>query len=254
VLRCTGTPDSIELETKMNQNLETRGWYNIRPKGTIEPGNDNRGFGFVATPFPCDTGSLVNDVEFFKKIVETVREDAKFEVDMDQIYLVGFSNGASMVLKLMCEVGHLFAGSAIHAPGLAPQYLPSAAECFNYSAKPHVAFCGTGDVFYMGIPYGIRFEPGGTRPMPNHVDAYSAANGCGAEETVTLQNESTLCKRKTNCAVDGRVTTLEWCTIEGLGHIWPGSDCCESPEMHDRPVTVVDGTAHLLDFFAETMN
>jgi poly(3-hydroxybutyrate) depolymerase len=90
--------------------------------------------------------------------------------------------------------------------------------------------------------------------MPNHVDAYSAANGCSAEETITLQNESTLCKRKANCAVDGRVTTLEWCTIDGLGHIWPGSDCCESPEMHDRPDTDVDATAHLLDFFAETMN
>jgi len=250
---CTGTPDSIDLETKMNQNLDTRGWYNIRPKGTIEPSSNARGFGWVSTPFACNTGSLVNDVAFFEKIVETLRDDEKFEVAMDQIFIVGFSNGASMVLKLLCEAGGLFAGSAIHAPGLAPEFFPTAEECLNYSPKPHMAFCGTGDVFYMGIPYGIRFEPGGLLPLPNHIDAIAEANGCSTDETVTLQNDSTTCTRRNECSVNGKATTLEWCTIDGMDHIWPGSDCCESPAMHDRPDTDVDATTHLLDFFQELL-
>lgn len=56
------------------------------------------------------TESNTEDVEFFKAVVEKLKED--YHVDMSRIYLAGFSNGGMMAYKAAHQAGDFFAAFA----------------------------------------------------------------------------------------------------------------------------------------------
>ncbi|MGJ3238083.1 MAG: alpha/beta hydrolase family esterase [Anaerolineae bacterium] len=57
-----------------------------------------------------------DDVQILRDLIERVDRD--FRVDLERVYLIGFSNGGTMAFQAVCEAPELFAGMASVAGGM----------------------------------------------------------------------------------------------------------------------------------------
>ena len=77
-------------------------------------------------------------------------------------------------------------------------------------------FNGTADFL---VPYN-----GGAYPSaPASFAAWADRNGCTDTPTITHDAGTVTCETHTECTDDAAVTL---CTVEGMGHCWPGTDFC----------------------------
>jgi polyhydroxybutyrate depolymerase len=124
---------------------------------------------------------------------------------------------------------------------------------------PVLAFHGTADAFQpyhggRGILTQFQMLPG----APESIRYWTQWNGCTDKTSITYQRGTATCVTHPDCK-QGATVTL--CTIEGMGHQWPGHTFTISsakarqlgmPEMFSRlgPGTNdLDATAMLLRFF-----
>lgn len=78
------------------------GFVYVAPDGL----KDSNGKGYWnASEFCCDfDNSQVNDVEFIKKLIESIKSSDQIgRIDTDKIYLIGYSNGAFLASTIACS-------------------------------------------------------------------------------------------------------------------------------------------------------
>lgn len=153
-----------------------------------------------------------DDVHFAELIVEWLAANAC--TDRENVFSFGFSNGASMVLRLGCERADLFraiapvAGSNSFAQGL-PSGMSAAEACAP--SRP-IAFLGAS-----GSDDHLEARLDGWR-------IFAEKNGCdiSTPATPTFTSATTSCVQYAGC----NSSMVEFCTIAGMRHEWSG---------HQRP-------------------
>ena len=164
---------------------------------------------------PGSDAAAVDDVGFIEAAAADARQ--RFGVRADAIYVVGFSNGGSMVQRLAIESRYPFAGFA--AVASAP--------------RVHTGACAAGAAA-AGVRHGRPVEPGAT------------ADGCGCRWCTASRRRPPPCGNGAQrlqlptatpepAAPAAGVSALllaaaaptahawRWITIDGLGHHWAGA-------------------------------
>lgn len=193
-------------------------WQNFYPATGLAGRAEEEGFIFA---FPqaylneWNDGSIgrheEDDVQLLRDLVERIDRD--FRINRDRIYLVGFSNGGTMVYRAACEAPDLFAG--IVAVG-GTMRSAQADECEGVQI-PVLVIHGTGDevvpfdgnIYRYAVRSGVAFWARRNECDIDSVPAYSEALFENGYRTYFFSD-----------CPDGNLVMLH--ALQDVGHIWPG--------------------------------
>ena len=219
---CGSSPEKFEMESQMNGGTNKFNYYNIYPKGTTT----STSLGWNAGFSKCSTGGLVNDVDFTRAVLLFALEELC--VDQTRVFGGGFSNGGSMIFNVSCELPQYFRGFGF--VGMLPPSEAYPHSC-SVDAKPFFGFCGSQD--------GIC-----ATGMAGWFAKYAIEANCNDRAKEIAESSTTTCYSHDDC----RTGPVRFCGITGLGHCWPGNDCCDSQCSNQNPANI-DTSAALLRFW-----
>jgi polyhydroxybutyrate depolymerase len=177
----------------------------------------------------------VDDVEFALAIVESI--GTEMCIDTNRVYSTGFSNGGFMSHRLGCVASDVFAAIG---PVAGVIMIPDE-QCTPPRAVPVMHLHGTADG-------SVTWEGNGMVPhisVPGSIAGWVDRNGCDPDPTVTFEQGDTTCETWSGCGDDGAEVVL--CTIEGMGHCWPGDPQCTG--LMETPSVTVQASEVVADFF-----
>lgn len=149
----------------------------------------------------------IDDVGFIAALV--AQERKRLSLSARQVFGTGFSNGAMLLHRIVCE-----------APGTFHAIAPvSGGPMINSCDRPQpVATLMIQGKLDDRIPWDGGTVRGTPRlPMANIVADIAARNGCGAGAEVFREAEGLTCWQRTGCSA-----ALQWCALHEVGHQWPG--------------------------------
>lgn len=205
------TAEWMESTSAFHRAGATEGYVVVYPEGFRRTFNAG-----VCCGLAVERG--VDDVAFFRAIMEDLRSVLPIQ---DRAYVTGFSNGAMMNFRLMCEVPGMIAAAAPFA-GSAPMD-----NCVSGHRIP---------VLYMnGSEDRVALE-GGQREVTSRFDstsdtltnprealaAIARRNSCGSSMRRGLRIDAidSTCEAFEGCPAGAQV---RFCVIPRLGHAWPGA-------------------------------
>lgn len=235
-----GGGEKVAASSGMAAAADAAGFVALFPNAAGSQWNDGR----------ATTASGVDDVGY----IQAVAADAalRFGVDPNRVFVAGISNGGLMAQRLACEASGSFQGFGVVAANL-PADLR--ASCRPAVARPMVFFNGTSDPImpFAGgeIRSGRRAGAGGLVESRAQTEAFwSGVNGCfGGAQTTPLADST---DDGTTVSLDqpqGCAAPLEFFTIEGGGHTWPGSPTAQSSRLAGAVSRDIGATPTLVDFF-----
>jgi polyhydroxybutyrate depolymerase len=171
----------------------------------------------------------VDDVGFIRAVVADIQAAAC--VDPQRIYATGLSNGGFMANRLGCEASDLFAAVA---PVVGALRIPLG-ECTPERPVPVFAFNGVQDSL---VPYADGVAT---------IDRWVELDGC-APEPMVEELDGGNCQTWSGCDGDSEV---RFCTLDPMGHCWPGGDPEFCYSFIGPYSDTVDATARMLDFFEQ---
>jgi polyhydroxybutyrate depolymerase len=150
----------------------------------------------------------VDDVGFLAHVVQLVAQVRP--IDLNRVYITGFSNGGMMALRAACERPDVFAAAAAVAATLQ-------VPCRGRTAVSALLLNGQQDktVPYTGATYS-RFLHTPLTPVATAARRLAVRSGCDAVRTTSSYRYSTRTYR--GC---GRGSALTVITAPRLGHHWP---------------------------------
>jgi polyhydroxybutyrate depolymerase len=187
----TSDNESQMRYSEMNATSDERGFVVAYPDGL------NNAFNAGS----CCGGSAdtVDDLGFARAIVEQI--GARACIDMRRVYSTGLSNGGMMSFHLGCDAADLFAAIA---PVVA--FVPDP-TCEPTRGVPVLGLIGTADAV-------VTYD----RANPQN-EMWAVRNECKTGP-MTVSHGASSCKVWTDCRDDVEV---QICSLEGMGHCWPGS-------------------------------
>jgi polyhydroxybutyrate depolymerase len=192
------------LFSGMNATADAEGFIVAYPEGVMNSWNAGECCGVAQ-----EQG--IDDVGFVRALVEAIEAEAC--VDPARIFATGMSNGGFMTNRLACEASDLFAAFAPVSAALVT--IP----CAPARAIPTMIFNGTQDAL---VPYDGGLFFGAQETFAFWVEA----SGCEGAPVTTYDEGAATCETFDSCD-EGAAVTL--CTIEPMGHCWPGNDFCPFP-------------------------
>ncbi len=183
-----------------------------------------------------------DDVGFIAQMIQELEHT--FAIDARRIYATGISNGGLMTNRLACELSETIAAVATVAPAGLIQ------SCRPARAIPVMDIHGTGDrcnPFEGGVPPLRACANVDYRRMSPHkmVSAWRAILGCSAEAIPAYEQGAASCVSYRQCQRGGEV---EFCQVEGMGHVWPSGSQYVSPRLVG-PVSYDISFDQIWDFF-----
>jgi polyhydroxybutyrate depolymerase len=159
----------------------------------------------------------LDDVGFTRAVYDVVRQHVN--VDPTRIYATGFSNGAFMADRLVCEASDIFAAVFEASGGIQTTPMSS---CQPQYRTAILGTHGTSDSF---VPY-----QGDADSMAQFASAYGCSSSTVPATFPTSVGDGTqsgdvTCVTYTGCPSNTEVT---FCTIHDGGHCWYGSPSCGS--------------------------
>lgn len=199
-----------------NDHAQENGYIVVYPQGRML--GDIQGW---------ETDPESPDIVFVDEILAAL--DDEFGLDEDRIFSGGISNGAGFSYTLACTRGDVIAAIGPVAGGM-PM------DCPFTRSVPAIVFYGT--------------EDGGFDRGQTSATAWSQRNGCSVDTEQVFQNGDATCDAWTEC-LDG--SDVEFCTIDGGGHTWPGSSFAAFFEMvgQGKTSTDLDATDRMWQFFEQ---
>jgi polyhydroxybutyrate depolymerase len=199
------------LFSNLNATAESSGFVVVYPNGLKNSVNGNQSWN---AGLCCAFGDEErDDVGFVDALLDEL--SSRLCIDRKRVYATGMSNGGFMAYRLACERAERFAAIAPVAGVLG---IP-AESCQPSRAIPVIHFHGTADAL---VPYdggGVSSFPS----VPDSIAGWASRNGCSGQPTQTFANGAAHCETTKGCA-EGAELTL--CTIDGMGHCWPGQSFC----------------------------
>jgi polyhydroxybutyrate depolymerase len=176
----------------------------------------------------CELAAQVNtnvdDVGFVRAMIDAVSQ--QLCIDPKRIFAAGFSNGGMLAHRLACELSDKIAAITAVSGGMGDVDLDTMPTeqlfaCNPGRQVPVLHIHGTQDACY---PFDGGFGPLSLvtfEPVRVTVQNWVARNGCSnGPPTTVLTNGAATCNLYP-CPHAGEV---EFCTIDGGGHYWPGGD------------------------------
>lgn len=158
----------------------------------------------------------IDDVGFIAKMITEIKKN--YAVDEKRIYATGISNGAMMSYRLACELSDTIAAAAPVAPPFVPEVC---AQCPLPVSIIHTQ--GTADpcALYEGgtCDSCLGSKPIAAQSAKGMVNFWAKKNACSTEPTTIYKKGNAHCELYAQCQGG---TEVEFCTIEGGGHTWPG--------------------------------
>jgi polyhydroxybutyrate depolymerase len=198
-------------------------------------------------------GQEVNDVEFIRSLIDELKKQQP--IDPRRIYVTGFSNGASMALRVGAELADRVTAIAPVAGaswlenlqpvrGISLMYLTGTADPLNPLEG------GAPKLGRLSRAQGKVDTPTPQSKPKNSLDVLMAqwtqALRCTAAPTADATVNGVRTRRHSGCRDDADVAFV---TIEGLGHIWAGG-VNQMPEiLVGKPTDKLNATDVIWDFF-----
>ena len=226
-----GTKERQEAYTAMGERGSARGYIVVTPQALGSPA----GWNLFSDP------TRANDYGLVDALITDLSE--RLCVDEDRVYAAGHSNGSAFTGLLACRPPHQFAGVAMVAAFIPPEY----SNCPAGGKAPSiVAFHGTEDP---GIPYeggfvegitvgGTFFIPGVRDTLDNYADHYD----CKPHLKENTPAQNVVRHRYDKCTERSRLALY---SIIGGGHEWPGGITPQT-STHKHQFSA---TKAILDFF-----
>ncbi len=157
-----------------------------------------------------------DDVAYLKSLIETFTRD--YNTDPERIYLVGYSNGGAMAMRLACDLH-----SRIAAISVTAMTQPSDLDCPHRDPMPALFIHGALDPI---VPAEGLAAQGGMAALLSLAQTkalWATRNLCAGVEPVRISNQiegpdEARITRYTGCAA-----SLETVVLTGQGHDWPGA-------------------------------
>jgi len=156
----------------------------------------------------------IDDVGFIRAMLDDLA--ARFPIDDRQIFVTGFSNGASMTFRVGAELSDRVAAIA---PVSGHLWLP------GVSLKrpvPMLYIIGTADPLNPLAGGEVPLPWGGADRMAPSRDSilrWAKASGCHTDPKTLRDSNGVMILVYASPEHD---TEVLFCTVEGLGHVWPG--------------------------------
>lgn len=238
-----GTAEVAIESTGWREKADKEGFLVVFPDATRT--DLSKPAGFLRNPQVWNDGARrgytsreeVDDVGFIEAMMAEIQSN--YVVDKKQIFITGFSNGASMAYRLGAELSHLVAAIAPVSGHLwvNPSKLERPVSLLAISGEddPLNPLKG-GDVH---LPWGTTAH---RPPIAQSVARWAKLLGCGSEPHTTskvigVNTLSYICSH-------GEVMLY---TVEGLGHVWPGG----KPVLHERIVGPTNDNLNATDLIWE---
>jgi len=184
----------------------------------------------------CDWTSCEDDVGFLLSITQSVKEGLL--VDPDRFYLLGNSNGGSMVQRLGCDYPEHYA-----AVGIMIYQMPPGHACGPQETLPMFHYYAELDD---GVPPDGKPSPYGWvyTSAEDNTRVWAETMGCSGPavswQTPLAQENGLQCEAYTDCQVEGAAVVS--CGDPAAGHEWAAqridaipADCVAPAQKQDLP-------------------
>lgn len=165
----------------------------------------------------------VDDVGFMRALVGALSRE--MPVDRRRVYVAGFSDGARMAYRVACELSARVAAVAVVSGSLVD------AACAPRRPVPLIAFHGTADdeVPYRDSSFSTAagMPPRGASGLPPSVVFWATIDRCRSVQA-TRYAPHVMLTRFVGCVADVNLYSLD-----GGGHVWPGSEEDGEPAAHE---------------------
>ncbi len=148
----------------------------------------------------------VDDVGFVRALIDDIA--ARVCLDTKRVYSTGMSNGGYLSNRLACDAADVIAAVA---PVSSVIGVPMD-TCIPARPIPVISFNGTADTL-------VDYASG----APQTFAHWANRDGCKGDPKVSFQKGTATCKTYDDCDAGTSVTL---CTLEGMGHCWPGQSFC----------------------------
>lgn len=236
-----GTPKSVAALSGFSKLADDEGLIVVYPQAVNRHWNDGRE---VRRFF--SHREKVDDVGFIEVLIDTLVPE--LGVDSGRIYAVGISNGGMMCHRLGIELSHRLAAFATVAASLPERLtdktpkMPISVLMINGTADPVVPFKGGGVGFFA--------SRGRVVSVAQAVEFWVKINGCDSQPTkTTVVSDGDLTVQKTVYQNGRYGTEVEFLTIVGGGHTWPGGR--ERPSRFGKKSDAVNATRVIWEFFSK---
>lgn len=190
----TGSAEWARSNTQFDSVADAKGLIIVYPDGYQKSWNGTA----------CCGGAVANnidDVQFVRDMLDKILIP-RYCVDPRRVYATGFSNGGYFSHRLACELSDRIAAiSSVAGVNGMPSCNP----------KRPVSILQTHGTADGVINYNLA---------PSTVQAWAVRNGCTGGSKETYRNGNAHCEAWLNCQGG---TTVQFCTVDGMGHRWPGS-------------------------------
>jgi|GEM_PF-2650550 len=201
------------------------GYIMVYPNAVNKSWNVGRGSG--------STPSKVDDISYASALVDVIK--ARFPVDPERIYAMGFSNGAQMVAAMACRMaGKISAGGMVaHTMNIQP--------CEPSHKLPIALIHGAKD------PYA-KFDGGGQGNIASWKESLSffrKVHELSGEGKVSFEKPTARCR---DWSRDAKKPMVVGCVALDGGHNWPGGLDFEVKRF-GKVNREINATEYLFSFF-----
>lgn len=240
-----GNSRNVMRQSRIGEEADGRGVLVVAADGTApRPESPPQ---FLANPQMWNDGSgrrtgpayEVDDVGFLAALLDKVAQ--RFPIDAARVYAMGFSNGASMALRLAAELPERIAAVAADA---GHPFVPPAS---GTRPVPTICVCGTVDPLIplgggkVGLPWGTSMlQP----PYAERIAWWAREQRC--DPTPQTDAPSSGVARSRWHGPNGAEVVLY--LVDGAGHVWPGGSSTMSELVVGSDPGTFDATGAMLDF------
>ena len=265
-----GNAEQTESSLSFDDLADANGFLAVYPEGTGRRVLGKR-FSTWNSDEECCGDALksgVDDVAFVDRLIDEL--GARFDGDVDHVFVTGLSNGGDMTHRLGCELsGRIDAIAPVGAPRVVATCDPvqpvatmivhgTDDPCALYDGGDDCGGCFSRAMADLGLggddaDAGDHFS---CMAAPDVAADWRERNGCAdAPSSITFENGDAACETWTDGCAGDEVTL---CTIGGGGHSWPGttracdpgSKVCQAVADATGPVSDdLDGPAEVWRFF-----
>ncbi|OIN97363.1 hypothetical protein AUJ66_03605 [Candidatus Desantisbacteria bacterium CG1_02_38_46] len=227
-----------------NTLADKEGFIVVYPDGINKHWNDSRN-DMLATDV-----EEINDVGFISALIDYLVET--LNVDPNNVYVIGMSNGAMMTYRLALELSNKITAVATVAGNIPKDQLQSGTP---KRAIPVLIISGTDDPI---IPWdgGYVFKQpkrGKVISVPETVKYWVDYNGCSPTPTNTWQPDRDpqdgTRVRKEVYSKGREGTEVILCAIKGGGHTWPGGQPYLPERIVGKTSRDIDANEVIWNFF-----
>lgn len=201
----------------MDADADASGFIVAYPQAAITSG---AGFDWNVPGAPLAGGQVApknppDDVAFLENLPSMLA--ARYCVDLQRVYVTGFSGGGRMTSQLACGAGDVFAAFAPVSGLRFP------ADCQPVRPVALLAFHGDADPI---DPYNGNGQPYRTESVAAAAHQWGVRERCANMPTVSTPAAGATLTKFADCEAGASV---RFSTVNGLGHEWPGG-----PAMPNR--------------------